>query len=143
MNKPLYDCDFYAWTQAEAEALRRRSANELDWENLQEEVDSIGRQQKSELRSHYVILLQHLLNWRFQPTRRSRSWRLTIEEQRREIESLLDGNPSLAPVLAEVCASAYPVARLRALRETKPGDDKLPADNPFDGNEAMKAVLEP
>jgi hypothetical protein len=141
MTKPLYERDFYAWTQAQADALRRRSANELDWENLQEEIDSMGRQQRSELRSHFVILLLHLLKWRFQPTRRSRSWRLSIEEQRREIGDMLEENPSLHPAQEAVFASAYRIARLKALRETRLSDAAIPEVNPFDLATAMTEVL--
>jgi hypothetical protein len=62
MNKPLYDQDFFAWTQTQADALRRRSANELDWDNLVEEIDSMGRQQRSELHSHFTPILEVILN---------------------------------------------------------------------------------
>jgi hypothetical protein len=141
MTKPLYESDFYAWTQAQADALRRRSVNELDWENLFEEVESMGKQQRSELHSHFVILLQHLLKWRFQPARRSRSWRLSVDEQRREIERLLGENPSLQPVIGDILRQAYPMARLRALRETRLADAAIPVDNPFGLSEALDAPL--
>jgi hypothetical protein len=141
MNKPLYDQDFFAWTQTQADALRRRSANELDWDNLVEEIDSMGRQQRSELHNHFVILLQHLLKWRHQPARRSRSWRLSIEEQRREIERLSRINPSLTPVLEVILNDAYAMARLRALRETRLSERALPPSNPFTFDEAMSSDL--
>jgi hypothetical protein len=142
MNKPLYEKDFFAWTQAQADALRRRSANELDWDNLVEEIDSMGRQQRSELHSHFVILIQHLLKWRHQPARRSRSWRLRVEEQRREIEALIGDNPSLSPDLQALFDRAYTVARISALRETRLPDKKIPVANPFGLAEAMTGPLE-
>lgn len=30
----LYDHDFYTWTQEQADLLRRRAANQIDWEAL-------------------------------------------------------------------------------------------------------------
>ena len=81
----LYEQDYFAWTQDQADALRRRSVNELDWDNLLEEVEGLGRQERNELRSHLIILMVHLLKWRLQPERRGRSWALTIAEQRREV----------------------------------------------------------
>ncbi len=69
-----YEHDTYSWALAQAEALRRRSGNELDWDNLAEEIESLGKSQASELRSRYIVLLMHLLKWAFQPERRSRSF---------------------------------------------------------------------
>jgi hypothetical protein len=141
MNKPLYEKDFYAWTQAQADALRRRSANELDWDNLIEEVESMGKQERGELHSHFVILIQHLLKWRYQPARRTRSWTLSVNEQRREIERLVGHNPSLVPLLDDIFAEAYPVARLRALRETRLSDAALPTMSPFTATQALTIEL--
>jgi hypothetical protein len=38
-----YEADFFAWTQEQAQLLRDRDARGLDWENLAEEIDSMGR----------------------------------------------------------------------------------------------------
>ncbi|MFI4963865.1 MAG: DUF29 domain-containing protein [Caulobacterales bacterium] len=133
----LYERDFFAWTQDQADALRRRSVNELDWENLLEEVESMGRQARSELRSHLIVLLTHLLKWRFQPDRRSRSWTFSILEQRREAERMVLENPSLKPELAEILADGYRTARLRAARETRLTIKRFPKDNPFTWDQAM------
>jgi Domain of unknown function DUF29 len=56
-----YDADFYAWTKAQADALRRRAANEVDWDNLAEEIESAGRSDRKEIRSRLEVLLVHLL----------------------------------------------------------------------------------
>lgn len=133
----LYEQDFLAWTRDQADALRRRSANELDWENLLEEVESLGKQQRSELRNHLIILLVHLLKWRLQPDRRSRSWALTIAEQRRESERMVVENPSLKPELDDLLESAYRIARLRAARQSRLSIKAFPDDNPFDWQGVM------
>lgn len=133
----LYERDFFAWTQDQADALRRRSVNELDWENLLEEVESMGKQERGELRSHLVVLLTHLLKWRFQPERRSRSWMLSILEQRGEAERVLKESPSLKPLVEEVVAEAYRTARLRAARETRLSPKSFPLLSPFTWDEAM------
>lgn len=133
----LYDRDFFAWTQDQADALRRRSVNEIDWENLLEEVEGMGKQARSELRSHLIVLLAHLLKWRFQPDRRSRSWMLTILEQRVQARQVVDGSPSLKPLIEEVLAEAYQSARLRAARETRRLPRRFPEQSPFSWDEAM------
>ncbi|WP_309606897.1 DUF29 domain-containing protein [Phenylobacterium sp.] len=138
----LYDRDFFAWTQDQADALRRRSVNELDWENLLEEVEGMGKQARSELRSQIVILLQHLLNWRFQPERRSRSWMFTILEQRGEAQRVVDESPSLKPLVEQIFTDAYPTARLRAARETRRLPKSFPAESPFTWDEAMNEPVD-
>ena len=60
----LYDRDFHAWAHEQAALARSRSANALDWDNVAEELESLGKQQRAELRSRYVVLLKHLLKWR-------------------------------------------------------------------------------
>ncbi|MFB2837532.1 DUF29 domain-containing protein [Floridanema evergladense] len=49
MNLPLvdlYETDFYAWTQKQVQLLRQRDLNNLDIENLIEEIESLGKQEK-------------------------------------------------------------------------------------------------
>ena len=38
----LYEDDILLWSEHQAEALRRRAANEIDWENVAEEIESVG-----------------------------------------------------------------------------------------------------
>lgn len=138
----LYALDFFAWTQDQADALRRRSVNEIDWENLLEEVESLGRQERSELRSHLIILLTHLLKWRYQPERRSRSWALTVAEQRIEALRVLRENPSLKRQIADLLSDAYETARIKAARETRRPKATFPPESPFDWDLAMTEPVE-
>ncbi len=114
----LYDADFYAWTQQQAEYLRSGTVNALDFENLAEEIESLGRQERQELRNRLGVLLGHLLKWHYQPQRRSRSWFLTIEEQRERILENLEENPSLKPYLREAIIKGYKDG-LRGYLETR------------------------
>ena len=117
MNK-LYDHDFFAWTQDQADALKRRSANELDWENLLEEVEDLGRGERRELRSRLIVLLTHIIKWEVQPDMRSRSWMSTIRTQQRELRDLLGESPSLKSALDRIWAKAYEDAQEVAAIET-------------------------
>ena len=101
-----YRSDFYGWTQDQADALRRRSINEIDWDNLLAEIENLGGSTRRELRSRLALIIQHLLKWRHQPSLRSKSWALTIMEQRAQVEDMLEENPSLRPQLDVIMAKA-------------------------------------
>ena len=45
----LYEQDFYAWTQATAKALKAKNFDAVDWDNLIEEVEGLGRQERQAL----------------------------------------------------------------------------------------------
>jgi hypothetical protein len=123
LNK-LYDHDFFAWTQDQADALKRRSANELDWENLLEEIEDLGRSERRELRSRLIVLLTHILKWELLPEMRSRSWMATIRIQQRELQDLLGESPSLTTALDRIWTKAYEDAQEVAAIETAlPVDD--------------------
>ncbi len=74
----LYETDFYAWIQEQAKRLRHQQWNQLDLPNLIEEIESLGKQQRAELRNGLKVLIGHLLKWEYQTERRSRSWLMTI-----------------------------------------------------------------
>ncbi len=103
----LYESDFYAWTQKQAQFLRSHQWEQIDIENLIEEIETLGRQERRELVNRLGVLLGHLLKWQFQSENQSNSWRATIREQRRKLTKLLQESPSLKPYLPEALAEAY------------------------------------
>ena len=88
-NSVAYDDDFFAWTQEQARLLRDGELADIDVENLAEEIESMGRSVRRELRNRLALLIMHLLKWRFQPAFRSRSWSSTIIEQRNQALGLI------------------------------------------------------
>jgi hypothetical protein len=127
----LYEQDFYAWTQAQAEFLKQKSWQDLDVENLAEEIDALGRRERQELVSRLGVLLGHLLKWEFQPENQSKSWLATIREQRRKIRKLLEDNPSLKPYLSQACNDAYEDGVDLVVRETPLEYQQLPQVCPY------------
>ena len=93
MQSNLYETDFYAWTLEQSQLLQEGNFKHLDIANLVEEIESLGKQQRQELRNRLGVLIGYLLKWDYQPGKRSKSWRVTIQIQRREIEDLLEDNP--------------------------------------------------
>ena len=108
----LYEEDFLLWTKEQAKLLReagQRGLNfPLDWENLAEEVESLGRAQRQELRSRLVTIIEHLL--KLEHSRRSEpreGWEETVRRSRIEIELLLEDNPSLRREVPALVESAF------------------------------------
>lgn len=115
----LYEQDFHSWIQKHIVLLKGARFNELDVNHLVEELEDMGKSNKRELESRFIILIAHLLKWQYQPEMRSHSWRCSIIEQRASINYLLKKVPSLKNTIAEAILEAYPEAVEIAVAETK------------------------
>jgi len=127
-DEPLgaeYEHDFYSWLMEQARHLREGRFEALDCDNLAEEIESLGREQFNKLVSALRVLMVRVLKWDHQTSLRSRSWILSIQEQRLEIADVLSDNPSLKPRIDEAIARAYRRAP-HGRRETQGGDHPLP-----------------
>jgi hypothetical protein len=132
-----YESDFYAWANEQAALLRDGKLAEADVEHIALEIESMGKTEKRELVARLTILLFHLLQWKFQPNLRGRSWRLTIKEQRKEVVNHLADNPSLKSRTQEAMAQAYDLAIVKAAKETAIDEDGFPADCPWTFDETI------
>ncbi|XWK90998.1 MAG: DUF29 domain-containing protein [Phormidium sp.] len=139
----LYETDFYAWTQEQAKLLQEGVWESLDIINLVDEIESLGKQVRQELRNRLGVLLGHLLKWEFQPNKRSRSWFLTLREQRRRILEHLDENPSLKPYLPEALQKAYKDGLDLAIRETFLPDEEFPSECLYSIEQVLDATFFP
>ncbi|MBZ5724424.1 MAG: DUF29 domain-containing protein [Acidobacteriia bacterium] len=135
----LYDRDFYEWTRRNAELLRAGRAGEADLEHIAEEIEDMGQRERRELLSRLGILIAHLLKWKVQAGRRSRSWELTIRVQRKDLARLLSRNPSLQSGLAEDLAEAYERAVVDAMTETNHPESDFPGTCPY----TLDVLLDP
>ncbi|HJU18136.1 MAG TPA: DUF29 domain-containing protein [Stellaceae bacterium] len=118
----LYDEDFVRWTADQAAALRRaKSAGvnlPLDWDNLAEEIESLGRSNRRELRSQITRILHHLLKLEASPALEPQAgWRNTIQQSRDEIEALLEDSPSLRNEVDALIAKQIRAAAKLAARD--------------------------
>jgi hypothetical protein len=142
-NAVRYEDDYYAWTIEQARLLRDGELSSIDAANIAEEIESIGRSDRRELQSRLVVLVMHLLKWRFPPSARSRSWSATIEEQRLQIEQVFAESPSLRPLAAGMLAQAHTIARARAIAETGLADNTFPPSCPFALDEVLSLTYLP
>jgi hypothetical protein len=128
---PVNQQDFYAWTQQQADLLRSRQFNKVDLEHLIEEVESLGNSELRELESRLTVLLMHLLKWQYQAHFQTRSWVLTIKEQRRRIVKRLQQSSSLKSRFDEIIIDAYELARGDAADETGIPESNFPVACPW------------
>ena len=116
-----YDADVYAWSERQGALLRRLAAGErvndadLDWPNIAEEIETVGRSERSALSSHISNVLEHLIKLQASPAIEPRGgWRETIVRARGEIERLLEDSPSLLPAVGATIVRELTRARRQA-----------------------------
>jgi Domain of unknown function DUF29 len=115
---PAYDKDGYGWAMAQGKLLRERRFEAIDWDNVAEEIETMGRSERSAYRSQLERVLLHMLKWEAQPERRGVSGWLSIMNGREEAQRALIENPSLKPELRGIHAAALDKARRQAWAET-------------------------
>jgi hypothetical protein len=143
VESSLYDTDFFAWTEEQIALLRDGKFGRADVTNIIEELGDLGRSEKREIQSRLIVLLTHLLKWKFQSAHRSQSWRATIGEQRRGIAMALEDNPSLKRFPAAALDRAYRNARAQAADETGLPLIGFPETCPFDLAQVLNAEFLP
>jgi hypothetical protein len=111
-----YDVDVLSWSEQQAALLRRIAAGEtvndlIDWENIAEEIESVGQSERRSLASHVRTVLERLAKLEASPAIDPRAgWQDTVSRARADIEDLLQASPSLRPKLEAVVAEQLPRA---------------------------------
>ncbi|MGH8000138.1 MAG: DUF29 domain-containing protein, partial [Brasilonema sp.] len=118
MNLTLYDKDFYLWLEETVQLLQERRLSELDIPNLIDEIAEMAKSQKKAVKSNLTVILWHLLKYKYQPEKRTNSWRLTLFEHRDRLQESFADSPSLIPFFREVFNESYGKARQKAAIET-------------------------
>jgi hypothetical protein len=134
-----YEQDFARWSAEQAALLREGRLDFVDLENVAEEIESLGRSEKSEIEHRLGVLLVHLLKWQFQPSKRTGSWRSTIREQRTRIARRIKDSPSLKGYPAEIFAEEYVMARMNASDETGLAQTIFPLTCPLSIEQVLAA----
>jgi hypothetical protein len=142
-NRQLYDQDFHAWANEQVGLLRAGRLSEADIEHIAEEIESLGKSEKRELVSRLRVLLLHLLEWRFQPSRRGASWEGSIINTRDELDDHLRDNPSLKSQVTDTLEVAYRQAVVDAVTETILKKTIFPQTCPWTFDEIMDPTFYP
>jgi hypothetical protein len=112
----LYQQDIYLWSREQSAALRDAAGAKLslpiDWENVAEEVESVGNSERLALNNHIVRIVEHLMKLDASPAHEPRrGWISTILDAQREIEDVLESSPSLRREVPAIIAKQIPRAR--------------------------------
>lgn len=85
-TRDLYERDYLAWTDQQAALLRARGANALDYDNLAEEIEDLGKSELRACASQIDNIIEHLLKVEFGgQTRPQGHWRKEVREFRRQL----------------------------------------------------------
>ena len=129
-----YDADFVLWSREQADLLRRMAAGErvndqVDWENVAEEIESLGNSDRRDMRSRINTVLRHLIKLQISPALDPRpGWKRTIAEQRLQVERLVEDSPSLRQFVAEAISKELAGARRLALLDLADFQEQPKAD---------------
>jgi hypothetical protein len=111
-----YDQDLVLWSREQAAALRAAARGQtnlpIDFENVAEEIESLGRSDRRALASHITTILEHLMKLDASPAHAPRAgWRRSVIRARQDIALLLKESPSLRASLPEIVTQQIVDAR--------------------------------
>ena len=128
----LYEDDILLWSERQAELLRRRATGELvndadiDWPNVAEEIEDVGRNEWHAVESLLVQALMHMLKAEAWPTvRDAPNWRAEAIRFRGDAADRF--SPSMRP---KIDVARLYRRSLRALPDTIDGLAPLPVPQP-------------
>lgn len=127
-----YQTDFNLWLQETVILLRSGKLENLDCQNLAEEIEDMGNSRKDALESNLIRVLQHLLKWKYQPQKRTNSWKASITEHSLRLNKAFKKSPSLKSYFEQVFVESYQDARLITAQETGLEINTFPEVCPFD-----------
>ena len=133
----LYERDYYLWLLHTAKLIREGKFSEVDAANLIEEIEDMGRSEKRALKSNLIVLLLHLLKYKYQSQKISNSWKSSIREHRRRLRDDFKTSPSLKRYFEEIFDECYQDSREQAADETGLSLDTFPNSSPFTPSQVL------
>ena len=116
-RKSVYESDYLLWTQETIAKLKAKDFDRIDFDNLIEEIEDLGRCYRDELESRLDVLLSHILKRLYVPLVNDyNGWEKTIREHRKQIRRRSEKSPSLKNYLPEIFDKIWQDA-LKEVRE--------------------------
>ncbi|NCR01998.1 MAG: DUF29 domain-containing protein [Microcystis aeruginosa L211-101] len=133
MMTALYEEDFVLWTEKTAELLKRKEFDRVDWENLIEEVECMGKSERQAITSLLTVLIEHLLKlsyWESEKERNARHWIVEIAAFRAQLEQKID-SATLVNHTRDSLEKAYLTARKSLINARVVDKNAIPLDSIF------------
>ena len=114
----LYRRDGWSWARQQADALRRRDLQAIDWDNVIEEIESVGRAERGRWVSNCARVIEHMLaveHWKSATAGNVKHWRKEIRAFRLEMAAAIRANPGLQGEYEEMLSEAWDAGRARAV----------------------------
>lgn len=118
----LYETDYSLWLEETIQKLQSQAFDAVDWENLIEEIASLGRSEKRRLESLLIRLFEHLLKlayWEVEREHHRGHWEGEIINFRKQIKKELKASPSLKNYLLEIFDDCYQDGREIAAKRSQ------------------------
>jgi hypothetical protein len=138
-TKTLYEQDFNLWIEETVNLLKNRQLDQIDYENLIEEVEDLGKNQKDDLEIHLENILRNLLRWKYLISERVNDWQVGLLRNRIDIKRIVRDSPSLGQYIDSVLDECYETARLLAATQMGVDIKTFPIDLPF----TKEQILDP
>ncbi|NCR42231.1 MAG: DUF29 domain-containing protein [Microcystis aeruginosa W13-11] len=133
--KALYDLDFVLWASKTAELLKLKKFDEVDWENLIEEVECMGKSDRRAVESLLTRLIEHLSRLAYHKSERERErnvchWVGEIASFRTRLGEWLE-TTTLTNHARDYFQKAYSNARKTLIQAKTVTDDAIPVEPSF------------
>lgn len=101
----LHKRDFNLWIEQVKTVIQNRDIKAMDWDNLLDEIDDMGKSEKRLLESYLELLIAHILKlkyWELEKERNYKHRKVEVRNFRNRILRLLKRSPSLEKYLQEI-----------------------------------------
>ncbi|MGL6342978.1 MAG: DUF29 domain-containing protein [Waterburya sp.] len=124
--KELHEQDFNLWIEEIKQKIQNQDFVDMDWDNLLDEIDDMGKSEKRSLESYLQRLIEHILKlkyWESEREKNYRHWRAEVANFRNQINRLLKRNPSFKKYMEEIYPEIFAeVVQVRSLEFDIPND---------------------
>jgi hypothetical protein len=144
-SKSLYETDYMLWVETTLEQIKHRQIDKLDWDNLAEEIESLGIEFRHKVDSYLKQLLIHLLLYQYWTSEREfcgEGWRDELDNFRDELDTLFESKTLYNFFLTRIDL-IYPKARKRAIKKTGLSPNCFPEQCPFSISELLDSDFYP
>jgi hypothetical protein len=112
--------------------LVEQASPELVQHGLVDYLEEMSSGQRHAIKSYFVVLILHLLKFKYQPEKATRSWKLSVDDARDELDDIASENKKrFKTVFLEILNNPRLYQKARRKAENETGLLFLPKENPF------------